>query len=211
MKKLLMSVCALMAVMMTTVGSAQMKYVEGKDYTVLSTPIKLNKAGEKEVVEFFSYVCPHCYNLEPHIVEWAEKKKPADVGFYQIPAVGGKLWTFAGRVKYVADKLKLGKAFDQRYFDELHQKKNRRLAGDKDSVIALMTEYGADKKSAEQAWDSLQVKADLKKSVELWKQAKLTGVPTVIVNGKYVVGVTTYETFFDIIEFLLETTTVPAS
>lgn len=210
MKKTLLLVMAFLLSMSTTV--AQVRFLEGQDYTVLETPIKLNKPGEKEVVEFFSFVCPHCYHLEPHVMQWVNERKPTDVGFYQIPAVGGKLWTFVGRVKYVADKLKLGKAFDQRYFSELHDKQNRRLAGDKKTVIALMTEYGTDKQTAEKAWDSLQVKAGLKKSDELWSQAGLTGVPVVIVNGRYVVSLTArYETFFEIIDFLLATTEVPAS
>lgn len=210
MKKILVSLVATLMLLVSASASAQMKYIEGRDYTVLENPLALQNAGQEEVIEFFSYVCGHCYNLESHIVKWSEEKKPATVGFYQIPAVGGKLWTFVGRVKLVADKLKLGKKFDERYFDELHQKKNRRLAGDKDTVIDLMAEFGADKAEAEKAWDSLAVKAGLKKSAEMWVQAKLTGVPTVVVNGQYVVSLTNdYDAFFEVIEYLLATTDVP--
>lgn len=209
MKKALLSLSTLLVLFFSTSAFAQLKYIEGRDYTVLEQPLKLQKAGEKEVVEFFSFVCPHCYNLEPHIVKWSEESKPADVGFYQMPAVGGKLWTFTARVKFVADKLQLGKAFDERYFNELHKEKNRRLAGDKDSVIALMAEFGAEQQAAEKAWDSLAVKANLKKSDTLWQQAGLSGVPAVIVNGKYIVSLTSYETFFEVIDFLLATTDVP--
>lgn len=209
MKRIILLVVTLLLSVQMAV--AQVRFLEGQDYTVLETPIKLNKPGEREVVEFFSFACPHCYHLEPSMMQWVNEKKPADVGFYQIPAVGGKLWTFVGRVKYVADKLKLGKAFDQRYFSELHDKNNRRLAGDKKAVITLMTEYGTDQQSAEKAWDSLQVKVGLKKSAELWTQAGLTGVPVVIVNGQYVVSLTArYDTFFEIIDFLLATTELPA-
>lgn len=195
--------------LLTTTSSAQLLYAEGKDYTVLETPIKLQKTGQKEVVEFFSYTCPHCYNLEPHIIKWATETKPADVGFYQIPATGGKLWTFTARVKYVADKLKLGHEFDAKYFEALHKDKNRRLMGSKDDVIEFMVkEAGADQAAAEKAWDSLQVKSSLKKSETLWQQAGLTGVPAVIVNGKYVVKLREFDNFFKVIDFLLATTDV---
>lgn len=210
MKKILVSLVAALVLLVSVSASAQMKYIEGRDYTVLENPLALQKTGQEEVIEFFSFVCGHCYNLESHIVKWSEEKKPVDVGFYQVPAVGGKLWTFVGRVKLVADKLALGKKFDERYFEELHKNKNRRLAGDKDSVIAFMTEFGADKLAAEKAWDSLAIKAGLKKSAEMWTQAKLTGVPTVVVNGQYVVSLTNdYEAFFEVIEYLLATTDVP--
>lgn len=191
-------------------ASAQLLYTEGKDYRVLDNPLPLKKAGQEEVVEFFSYACPHCANLEPHIVKWAEEKKPQDVGFYQIPATGGKLWTFTARVKFVADKLNLGHGFDAKYFDQLHKERNRRLMGSEDAVIEFMvTEGGAEKTAAEKAWNSLQVKNSLKNSDKLWTQAGLTGVPAVIVNGKYLVELSEYNKFFAVIDYLLATTRVP--
>lgn len=195
--------------LLTTSASAQLLYAQGKDYTVLETPMTLQNAGQKEVVEFFSYTCPHCYNLEPHILKWKTEKKPADVGFYQIPSVGGKLWTFTARVKYVADKLKLGHEFDAKYFDALHKDKNRRLMGSKDDVIEFMVkEAGADKAAVEKAWNSLQVKSKLKQSETLWQQAGLSGVPAVVVNGKYVVKLRDYDTFFKVVDYLLASTDV---
>lgn len=211
------TITSLFSAIILTVGTlftgtvaAQLLYTEGKDYTVLDTPMTLQKAGQKEVVEFFSYSCPHCYNLESHIIKWAKESKPENVGFYQIPATGGKLWTFTAHVKYVADKLKLGHEFDAKYFAALHKDKNRRLMGSKDAVIEFMVkEGGVDKITAEKAWNSLQVKSGLKKSETLWQESGLTGVPAVIVNGQYIVTLRDYETFFKIIDFLLATTDVP--
>ncbi len=191
---------------------AQSLYIEGKDYTTLENPLPLQEAGKEEVLEFFSYTCPHCANLEPHLVKWAKEKKPEAVNFYQIPGVGGKLWTFTARTKFVADKLNLGHEFDSKMFTAIHTDKNRRLLGDKDSVIDFMVkEGGADKAAAEKAWDSLQVKSALKKSAKLWQQAGLSGVPVVIVNGKYVVRLSSdYDKFFNVIDYLLVTTGVPS-
>ncbi len=203
------TVIFLLATLLSTNAAAQLLYTEGKDYTVLENPIPLQKSGQKEVVEFFSYTCPHCYNLEPHIIKWAAESKPENVGFYQIPATGGKLWTFTAKVKYVAEKLNLGHEFDSKYFAALHKDKNRRLMGSKDDVIEFMVkEGGADKTAAEKAWDSLHVKSGLNKSEKLWQQAKLSGVPVIIVNGKYVVALRDYESFFNIINYLLSSTEV---
>lgn len=189
--------------------SAQLLYAEGKDYKVLENPLPITKAGQKEVKEFFSYACGHCANLEPHIVKWAEEKKPANVGFYQIPAVGGS-WTFAAQAKFVAEKLGLGHDFDQKYFNAVHKERNRRLLGDKEAVVDFMVEEGdVDKAAAEKAWGSLQVKSNMVNSAKMWEQAGLTGVPSVIVNGKYVVMLRDYEEFFAVVNFLLETTDVP--
>lgn len=209
MKKLFVSVVLLAGTLFANVALAQLLFAEGKDYTVLENPLTLQKSGEKEVLEFFSYSCPHCYNLEPQMIKWIEEKKPEDVGFYQVPATGGKLWTFTAQVKYTADKLGLGHEFGLKYFEALHKDRNRRLMGDKEAVIDFMVkEGGADKAKAEKAWSSLQVKSGLKRSAELFEQAGLTGVPAVVVNGKYLVQLTEFEKFFSVIDFLLSTTSV---
>lgn len=206
--KLFFSATVLAATAAVSTASAQALYTEGKDYTVLENPLPLRKAGQEEVVEFFSYACPHCANLEPHIIKWKNEKKPEDVGFYQIPAVGGT-WTFVAQVKYTADKLGLGDEFNQKYFTAIHTDKKRRLLGAKSAAIDFMVkEGGADKSEAEKAWSSLQVKSGLKNSAQLWVQAKLDAVPTVIVNGKYQVKLNQYDEFFAVIDFLLATTSV---
>ncbi len=200
------------AMALTQTAMAQLKYQENVDYRVLKNPLALTQQGQKEVLEFFSYSCPHCYNLEAHILKWAEEKKPPEVLFKQIPALGGS-WNFVGRVKFVANKLKLDHTFDAAYFKAIHKERNRRLLGDKSSAIDFIVEHGkVDKADVEKAWDSLHVKSEMKKALKIWNQSELDGVPAVVVNGKYAVGLTAdYRRFFDIIDFLLETTPVPQS
>jgi len=189
---------------------AQLRYSAGVDYNIIENPLPLNKFGQKEVVVFFTYQCSFCYQFEPAVIKWADKQKPKDVGFYQIPAVGGYVLNFTARVKYVADKLGLGRNFDHAYFEGIHKYRKRNLLGKKDAAIDMMVKYGADKAAAEKAWDSLSVKSNLKRSEKLWQQAKLTGTPSIIVNGKYLVMlVGDYKHTFDVINFLLETTEVP--
>ena len=60
--------------------------VEGKDFVRLPTPAPVAApAGKVEVVEFFSYGCPHCYSFEPLLEPWV-KKLPPDVAFRRVPA-----------------------------------------------------------------------------------------------------------------------------
>lgn len=208
MKKILLSVGLLAITLFSHSALAQMKYLKGRDYTVLETPLPPQKSGEKEVLEFFSYACGHCANLNPEIVKWEETKKPKDVGFYQMPALGG-MWTFVGRVKFTAEKLGLGASFDENYFNLIHEERQRKYLGDEDAAFELLAKAAkVDKAEVEKAWNSLSVKSKMQTSNQLWQQAKLTGVPTIIVNGKYVVGMSAAgsEHLFNIIEFLLATT-----
>ena len=59
--------------------------VEGKDFTRVETPQPPGvPAGKVEVLEFFSYACPHCSAFEPTIEAW-EKQLPADVVLRRVP------------------------------------------------------------------------------------------------------------------------------
>ncbi|MGY0399136.1 MAG: thiol:disulfide interchange protein DsbA/DsbL [Ostreibacterium sp.] len=208
MKKIIFSAILVTASLFASVAIAQMKFLEGRDYQVLAKPLSLQKAGEKEVVEFFSYACPHCANLNPTLMKWVENKKPVDATFYQIPALGGT-WTFLAQVKLAAEKLGLGHDFDQAYFDAIHKKRIRSLLGDKEKAVDFIAEFAKiDVSKVEKAWNSLQVKNNMKRSAELWNQAGVTGVPTIVVNGKYSVSLsqTGPDYMLEVIDFLLLTT-----
>lgn len=209
MKKMILALTLVTTTLLTTMVSAQMKYLQGRDYTVLDQALPLQESGQKEVVEFFSYACPHCADLHPSLVTWAKTKKPDDVTLYEVPALGGS-WTFVGQAKLTAQKLGLDSSFDTAYFEAIHQKHIRKLLGDEDAAIEFIADFAKlDKAVVKAAWDSLAVKNNLRKSAELWQQSGLTGVPVVVVNGKYAVSLSAagHDYLFDVVDFLLSTTT----
>ena len=60
---------ALLAV--SSVGAAEL--VEGRDYTRLNAPPPTDR--KIEVIEFFSYGCPHCNDLEPYLQAWFRRSR----------------------------------------------------------------------------------------------------------------------------------------
>ena len=59
--------------------------VAGQDYKPVATPGNPTApAGTVDVVEFFSYACPHCFEFEPTLESWL-KKKPAGIHFHRLP------------------------------------------------------------------------------------------------------------------------------
>jgi thiol:disulfide interchange protein DsbA len=59
--------------------------VEGKDFVAVETPQPPGvPAGKVEVLEFFSYACPHCSAFEPTIEAW-EKQQPPEVVLRRVP------------------------------------------------------------------------------------------------------------------------------
>jgi len=65
---------------------------EKKTYEEVNPPQATNTGDKIEVIEFFWYGCPHCYQFEPFIESWA-KSKPDNVEFIKIPTVLNPQWT----------------------------------------------------------------------------------------------------------------------
>jgi len=65
-------------------AAAQGAPAEGRQFARIDPPVPPVTPGKIEVIEFFSYACPHCSAFEPAVEAWA-KKVPADVAFLRVP------------------------------------------------------------------------------------------------------------------------------
>ena len=87
MKKIWLALAGL--VLAFSASAAQ--YEDGKQYTTLEKPV----AGAPQVLEFFSFFCPHCYQFEEvlHISDNVKKKLPEGVKMtkYHVNFMGGDL------------------------------------------------------------------------------------------------------------------------
>ena len=85
MKRLALQVVAILAALVLTSASAA-DLVEGKEYVRLKIPHAVDTGKKIEVIEFFSYGCPHCNDLEPYLQAWV-KTLPPDVQFRRVPVM----------------------------------------------------------------------------------------------------------------------------
>ena len=85
-------------------GAGAQGLVEGTNYMRLKSPQPVETGKNIEVIEFFSYGCPHCGELEPHLQTWL-KSKPADVTFRRVPVMFQPRWENLARVYYTLDAL----------------------------------------------------------------------------------------------------------
>jgi thiol:disulfide interchange protein DsbA len=77
----------------------------GKDYTAIVPPQPSEEAGKIEVLEFFSYGCPHCADFNPLLSAWAAKL-PADVVLKKVPVTFGRAaWANIARLFYTLEIL----------------------------------------------------------------------------------------------------------
>lgn len=170
----------------TLVAHAQMKYVEGQDYTVLKTPI-MQTTGPT-VTELFWFGCPHCNALRPVIEKWIKNTKPDDVKMQYIPAViGSPYWDKPAQAYFTMQALGVtDKLFDD-YFDTVHKNHDYSILGSNEAIKAFFVKHGVNGDDFDKTWKSFKVQQEMKKAQDLFAKSGLDGVPALLVNGKYIV------------------------
>ena len=185
MKKLLKLavVMGAVALPMMTVSAMPEAYVEGTHYQ--KTPQRLatsTEANQIEVVELFSYSCPHCFRLDPIVMEW-KKSLPENVKFVHVPAIFRDSWLQLARVFYAAEAMGELERLHPIIFNAIHVDKKR--LNTEGQLLDFIAEQGIDRDEFEKMMNSFGVKAKVKKALVLSQTSGVTGVPAMIVNGKY--------------------------
>jgi thiol:disulfide interchange protein DsbA len=172
-------------------------FQEGKDYVRLPTPVPTSVPDKAEVIEFFSYTCPHCNDLEPVAHEWL-KRKPENVTFVRIAVAFGATWEPGARAYYAAEALGVLDKVHQPLFDAIHREK-RKLSSE-DELAALFAEHGVDQDAFRKAYKSFQTETQMRRGNQLAQRYGVRGVPGVIVNGQYEVR---SPRIFEVVDYLL--------
>lgn len=183
MKKLILGGFAVAALAFTSMAMAA-DFEAGKDYTVVANPTKIEVPGKIEVREFFWYGCPHCFKLEPHMQAWL-KKIPSDVRFVRSPAAMNPVWEQGARGYYVSEALGVRKKTHLPLFHAIHE--GNQQIFDQKSQAKFFTKYGVPEAKFNSMFNSFAITAKVAQSNKLGQQLQLTGVPAIVVNGKYVI------------------------
>lgn len=185
MKKMIKAIFILGASMLPLVGmTTPLAYVEGVHYKPTAQRIATSDEKVIEVIELFSYSCPHCFNLDPQVQEW-EKTLPANVAFSRVPAIFRDSWLQLARVFYAAEATGDLEKLHSAIFTAIHVEK-RRLETE-EQLLDFVAEQGIDRDAFAKTMDSFSVKAKVKKALVLSQTSGITGVPSMMVNGKYIV------------------------
>ncbi len=179
--RLMKSVIAMVAAGLFLAGSAQ-AFDEGIDYKTLAQP-QPTETGEKiEVLEFFWYGCPHCYQIEPTVERWLASK-PDYVEFRRMPAILGGSWALHGRAYFAAELLGVLDQVHEPLFAALHKEKRR--LGSEESLADWFAEQGVNRDEFLKAFRSFVVDMKVRRASKLGQDVNLDGVPAFVVNGKY--------------------------
>lgn len=165
--------------------AAQAQLAVGRDYALLDPAQPTDNPAKIEVVEFFSYACPHCADLNPYIVKWAAKL-PADVVFRRVPVgFNNPFYQLMARFYYTLEAIGEVKRLDAAVFTAIHEK-GLKLIDDK-SLMDWVTAQGVDAKTFSDAYSSFGVMSKIKRADQLAQASKIRGVPALVVDGRYLV------------------------
>jgi thiol:disulfide interchange protein DsbA len=168
-------------------GASAAEPIEGKQYKLLK-PAQPSEAapGKVGVTEVFWYACGHCYLLEPKLEAWNQKARAPYVQLIRLPATWNPVVKMHARVFYTIELLGKPQLHDQ-VFREINVKGNRLDTPEK--IEAFFVANGVSKDAFQKAFSSFAVESKVLHAEDLNRRYKITGTPTMVVNGKYITDV----------------------
>ena len=154
----------------------------GKEYELVSPPQAVETGKKIEVLEIFSYLCPHCYHLEPDLNKW-EKQLPKDVEFRRLPGIFRDSWIPFAKMFYTFEAMGLSDKLHGEFFNAIHAQNAR--FDDDNALFDWVEKRGVNRKIFATTFSSFAIQSKAMRAKQLTKAYAITGVPAIIVDGKY--------------------------
>lgn len=177
-------------------------FKEGEDFVSLQGDATILPDGKVEVIEFFWFGCPTCFRFEPALHAW---EKPTTIQFKTIPAILNRSSEFHAHAFYAMELLNLEAQLMTPFYDELHVKRNRVRTVEEFEAWA-MTQPGVDAAKLASTAHSFAARTKVAQADLLANKYGITGVPTLVVGGKYRTSPAMAESFervLHVVEFLV--------
>ena len=182
MKRLLIHFLPLLAWLALGVAGAA-EPVEGKDYVRLRNAQPVETGKKIEVIEFFSYGCPHCNDLEPILDAWLAKLPP-DVQFRRVPVMFQQRWEGLARIYYTLDAMGDETRLSPEVFKAIHAS-GLPLYQDK-AFFDWAAGHGLDRTKVAEVYGSFAVNSKFNRAKALAQAYNIQSVPTIVIDGKFV-------------------------
>ncbi len=165
-----------------TAGASAGVAVAGQTYTPLNVPAPA-PGGKIEVLEFFSYACPHCHDFSEPFERWS-RKQAKDVLVQRVPVTFGRpQWVVLGRLFYTIQLLKLPQ-LDAAVFAAIHRQ-GRTLYEDQAVLQWAASQPGVNADKFKEVYYSQSVTDAMKKADAMAMAYQIDAVPSIIVGGRY--------------------------
>ena len=147
--------------LLSLVMFTSLSFATGKGYKDLAAVQPTQDPTKVEVIEFFWYGCPHCYQFEPALTKW-QKTLPANVNFIRQPAVFTKVWAQHAKAYYTAEVLGVVDKVHADFFHAIQVKKEP-LATEEQLAVFFVA-HGVDKAAFHNAFNSFIVDTKMREA-----------------------------------------------
>ena len=164
-------------------ADAQGTPVAGQDYLKIATPAPVSTPpGTVDVVEFFSYACPHCFEFEPALEAWL-KRKPAGIRFRRAPVRFLQNAKNFQPMYFALEAMGLVDAMQQKVFNAVHLEHQR--LDTPEAIADFMAKNGVDAARFMSTFTSFGTGVKVEQANELMAACGVDGVPTLAVQGRF--------------------------
>ena len=160
------------------------EFIAGQHYEVLEVSVgSIAPDSPIAVEEVFSYLCIHCYSFDPSVEAW-QSSQNSEVSFSRVPAVFNRAWALMAQVFYTAEGLGVGEELHEKLFKAVHV--DRLNFADEDVLEDfIVRNTDLDSESFRGVFESFSVSTKVRQADAKTRAYQVTGVPTMVVNGKY--------------------------
>lgn len=170
----------------------------GKHYTPVVPAQNTSSPGKIEVLEFFSYGCPHCNDFHPLVNEWVAKQ-PKDVVVRRVPVSFGRPeWARLAKIYYALEATGNLDKLDAEVFIAIHEKRIR-FATD-EAVVQWVASKGIDGKKFADAMNGFSIQSQVQRGDQLATAFRIGGVPAIGVDGRFLLKNEAAENYADLLK-----------
>ncbi len=164
------------------------KWEAGKHYAVIDPPAPTGTGSKVEVLEVFSYACPHCGHFQPQ-ADQLKAGLPKNAEFTLMPADFQPIWLVFARAFYAAKSMGVLDKTHQATFDALYR--DHVPLRSLEQIADYYAGLGVDKQTFLSTAQSFVVEGQLEQIRGREMAYGVESTPTLIVNGKYRVSANT--------------------
>jgi thiol:disulfide interchange protein DsbA len=188
----------------------------GKDFQPINPPQPTESGNKVEVIEFFSYACPHCHTLEGPLEAWI-KRKSGDIDFKRVPVIFNESWTPFARLYYTLEAMNLVDKLHGEVFKAIHEQKVK--LQDPKVMADWVASKGVDRQKFTDTYNSFSVQSRTQRSNDTTRRYNIEFTPALVVNGRYMTGpsmtspgnTVDYNRFFQVLDQLVATSRKPGA
>ena len=182
--------------------STTAEYRLGVDYRLVDNPLPVKRDGIVEVSETFWYGCNACYQFDPVINSWASRQE-SDVRLTKMPVTWGGIHQLHASLYYTIEALKLDPSTHAAVFVTIHKEGN--FLQNPKAIEDFLKKFGVAPEVSKQYMNSFTVKQMVNRGIKHSRQLKVSSVPMMIVDGKYIIETKrSYEEMLNIVDFVVD-------